>query len=40
MVNVYNFKFYSKKLKKNQYIKILKNVHLIDNFYIDIHNDK
>lgn len=28
------------KIKKNQYIKILKNVHLIDNFYIDIYNDK
>lgn len=39
MVNVYNFKF-SKKKFKNQYIKILENVYLIDNFYIDIHNDK
>lgn len=40
MVNVYIFKFYSKKLKKSIYKDIEINSHLIDNFYIDIYNNK
>lgn len=40
MVNVYNLEFYSEKLKKSIYKGIKINSHLIDNFYIDMHNDK
>lgn len=40
MVNVYNLEFYSKKLKKSRYKDIEINSHLIDNFYIDIYNNK
>lgn len=40
MVNVYNLEFYSKKIKKSIYKDIEINSHLIDNFYIDIYNDK
>lgn len=40
MVNVYNLEFYSKKLKKSIYEDIEINSHLIDNFYIDIYNNK
>lgn len=40
MVNVYNLEFYSKKLKKSIYKDIEMNSYLIDNFYIDIYNNK
>lgn len=40
MVNVYNLEFYSKKLKKSIYKDIEINSNLIDNFYIDIYNNK
>ena len=40
MVNVYNLEFYSKESKKSIYKDIEINSHLIDNFYIDIYNDK
>lgn len=40
MVNVYNLEFYDKKLKKSIYKDIEINSRLIDNFYIDIYNNK
>ena len=40
MVNVYNLEFYSKESKKSIYKDIAINAYLIDNFYIDMHNNE